>query len=272
MCKTIKKAVVGAGLGVATLGLLFGTSAKHHVKTAVSHVRGEIQDRVPIEYKIDEARQRIAELEPAIFENFETLARAEYEVKELTQEIAVAKANLSTQGQEMLALKGGLKDGRLQLTSGVSYTADEVRCDLDRRLETFNRCKETVGSMEQTLKAKVERMHALAKINDEMTAQKKALSAKIEAIESRLAQIKATQASNEFTFDATPLSEAKQTIAELDKELEIMARKAELEARYVEQGVHVQVDVDSHRDLSAEIDAAIEGLEMTPTPESKPAT
>ena len=272
MCKTIKKAVVGAGLGVATLALLFGTSAKHHVKTAVAHVRGEIQDRVPPEYKIAEARQRVAELEPAILENFEDLARAEFEVKVLKDEIAVAKANLNTQGKEMLALKDGLEDGRLQLTSGVTYTADEVRCDLDRRLETFNRCKETVGSMEQTLKAKVERMHALSKISDEMVTQQKALTAKIEAIESRLAQIKATQASNEFTFDTTPLSEAKKTIADLEKELEIMARKAELEARYVEQGVHVPVDSDASRNLSAEIDAAVEGLEMSPTPESKPAT
>ena len=32
MCKTMKKAAIGAGLGVATLGLLFGTSAKHYVR------------------------------------------------------------------------------------------------------------------------------------------------------------------------------------------------------------------------------------------------
>ena len=39
MCKTVKKAVIGAGLGVATLGLLFGTSAKYHARTAVDEVR-----------------------------------------------------------------------------------------------------------------------------------------------------------------------------------------------------------------------------------------
>ena len=109
-----------------------------------------------------------------------------------------------------------------------------------------------------------------SKALDEMTGQKKALSAKIEAIESRLAQIKATQTSNEFTFDTTPLSQAKKTIAELDKQLEVMARKAELEGRYVEQGI--EVEVAPGRDISAEVESALEGLELAPAPEPTPAT
>ena len=74
MCKTVKKAVVGAGLGVAVLGLLFGTSAKYHARTAVEQARALAQSQVPIEYKIDEARQQVAALEPAIMESIESLA------------------------------------------------------------------------------------------------------------------------------------------------------------------------------------------------------
>jgi chromosome segregation ATPase len=270
MCKMVKKAVIGAGLGVATLGLLFGTSAKYHARTAVDEVRSLAQSQVPFEYKIDEARQQVEALTPAINENIEELARAEYDVEQLQEQITVAKANLKSQGKEMLALKQGLDSGRLQLTSGVTYTAEEVEADLARRLETFERCKEAVGSMEQTLKAKVERMHAIQRVLDEMAAQKKALTAKIEAIESRHAQIKAEQASNDFTFDTTPLSQAKKTIAELDKQLEVMARKAELTGRYIEQGIEVQVDPD--RDISAEVESALEGLDLERSTEPVPAT
>lgn len=270
MCKTIKKVAIGAGLGVATLGLLFGTSAKHHVKTAVDDVRSLAQSQVPIEYKIDEAKQQIEALEPAIIENIEALARAQVEVDGLQEEIALARGNLQVQGKEMLALKEGLDDGQLKLTSGVTYTAEEVRADLARRLDTFNRTQETVDSLEQTLKAKVERVHAIQRMLDEMTAQKKALSAKIEAIESRLAQIEAEQATNEYTFDTTPLSQAKKTIAELDKQLEVMARRAELEGRYIEQSI--KVEVEPGRDISAEVESALEGLQLEPTPEAAPAT
>jgi chromosome segregation ATPase len=270
MCKTVKKATIGAGLGVLALGLLFGTSAKYHAKTAVEQARALAQSQVSIEYKIDEARQRVAALEPAIMESIETLARAQVEVDGLKHEIAVARENLQTQGKEMLALKDGLDKGRLQLTGGLTYTADEIKADLARRLDTFNRTRETVGSLEQTLKAKVERTHAIQKALDEMTAQKKTLTAKIEAIETRLAQIKAEQSSNEFTFDATPLSQAKKTIAELDKQLEVMSRKAELEGRYMQRSV--KVDIAPDRDISSEVDSALEGLGLEPDAESNPAT
>lgn len=262
MCKTVKKAAIGATLGVAVLGVLFGTSAKHYARTAVEQARATAQSRVPIEYKIDEARQQVAALEPAIMDSIETLARAQVEVDSLSQEIAVVKANLLTQGKDMLVVKAGLDKGRLQLTSGITYSAEECKADLARRLETFSRAKETVESLEQTHKAKVERVYAIQRALDEMSAQKKGLTAKIEAIESRLAQIKAEQASNEFTFDATPLSQAKQTIAELDKQLEIMARKSELHGRYIEQNVRVEVSPD--RDISSEVDSALEGLSLEP--------
>lgn len=270
MCKTVKKAVIGAGLGVATLSLLFGTSARHYAQTAVEQARAVAQSQVPFEYKLDEARQQVAALDPAIAEHIEKLARAEYEVGRLQEQIEVANTNLKVQGQEMLALKQGLDSGRLQLTSGVTYTAEEVKADLARRLETFNRCQETVGSLEQTLKARVEQMNAIERALEEMAAQKKALTAKIEAIQSRHEQIQAEQASNEFTFDTTPLSQAKQTIAELDKELEVLSRKAELEGRYIEQGV--KVDIAPNRDISAEVGAALEGLELESSSEETPAT
>jgi len=270
MCKTVKKAVIGAGLGVVTLGLLFGTSAKYHARTVVEQARSLAQSQMPFEFKLDEARQQVAALEPAIKEHIEKLAQVEYDVERVNEQIAVAKANLQTQGKEMLALKEGLDSGRLQLTSGVTYTAEEVKADLARRLDTFNRCQEAVDSLGQTLKAKVEQMHAIQRAVEEMAAQKKTLSAQIEAIESRHEQIKAEQASNEFTFDTTPLSQAKQTIAELDKQLEVMARKAELEGRYIEQ--NIKVDIAPDRDISAEVESALQGLELEPAAEPTPAT
>ena len=104
-----------------------------------------------------------------------------------------------------------------------------------------------------------------------MSTQKKALLVKIEAIESQLAQIRAAQATSEFTYDTTPLSKAKQTIDELDRQLEVMARKAELEARYIERDVTVEVQPD--RDIIAEVEAELEGHDEAPAPvETGPST
>jgi DNA repair exonuclease SbcCD ATPase subunit len=270
ICTTIKKGLVGAGLGVLTLGLLFGTSAPSYVKTAFTRVRATAERNVPIEYKIEEARQQVAALEPAIKENIEALVRAEVSVDELNGEIALTRSNLEKEGREMLSLKEGLKEGRFKLTGGTPYTDDEVKADLAGRLDQYKRTKEILVVKESTLKEKQAQVVAIRKALNEMATQKKALEAKIEGIETRLAQIKATQATNEFTFDTTPLSKAKAAIAELDKKLEVMSRTAEYEGQYVERGVSVEV-VDPARDICAEVEAELNGA--TPPPaESGPST
>ena len=83
-------------------------------------------------------------------------------------------------------------------------------------------------------------------------AQKKALTTKLDEIEARLQQIEATQATNEFQLDGSALSRAKETVSDLEKRLEVMARKAEMEGRYAETGV--PVIVNPTRDVVKEID------------------
>jgi phage shock protein A len=270
MCTTIKKALVGAGLGALTLGLLFGTSASSYVQTAFHKVRATADRNVPIEYKIEEARQQVAALEPAIRENIEALVRAEVAVEGLRDEISLTKANLEKEGREMLALNEGLKEGRFQLTGGSAYSAEEVRADLASRLDQFRRTKEVLETKQGTLSEKEQHVAAIRKALNEMATQKKALEAKIEGIESRLAQIKATQATNEYTFDTTPLSKAKQAIADLDKQLEVMSRRAEYEGQYVERGVAVEV-LEPGRDISAEVEAELNGT-AAPFADSQPST
>ena len=89
------------------------------------------------------------------------------------------------------------------------------------------------------------------------------LSTKLDQIEAKLHQIEATQAANEFQhLDDSALSRAKETVSDLEKRLEIMEKKAQMEARYVETGV--PVIVKPTRDVVKEIDAEF----GQPTPSS----
>jgi hypothetical protein len=259
MFTCIKKAAIGAGLGALTLGLLFGTSAPSYIKTAFHRVRSAADHNVPIEYKIEEARQQVAALDPAMKQHCEALARAVYSVKNLKEEIQVTQANLLKEGTEMMALKDGLKNGRFQLTgSGSTYSADEVKADLGRRLDTYRRTKDILQTKELTLRQKEENVAAIQKALEEMASQKSVLEAKVEAIETKLAQIRATQATNEYTFDTTPLSQAKAAIQKLDEQLEIMTRTAEYEGQYVEHGIPVEVAAPG-RDICTEVETELNG-------------
>jgi len=96
----VKKAVLGAALSAGALYLAFGTCAPSYVKTAFHRIRHNAKDAVPVQFEIDRARQEIANLEPAIKDNIEILARAEVDVEYLNREIATTEANLGTEKKQ----------------------------------------------------------------------------------------------------------------------------------------------------------------------------
>jgi len=262
----VKKGLIGAALGAGTLFLVFGTHAPSYVKTAFHKVKQNAKDAVPLPFDIDRAREEIAGLEPAIRENIVKLARAEADVESLDKEIATIKTNMDTEKKALLTLRESLKTGEYRLAghSSVAYTEDEVKSDLARRYDSFQSSKLILDSKVSTLKSKQSEIVAFRKQLETMMAQKKALSTKLDSIQARMRQIEATQAANEFQIDGSALSRVKQTVSDLEKRLDVMARTAELEARYAEGTV--PVPVNSSRDVVKEIDSEF----GQPTSNAKP--
>ena len=67
--------------------------------------------------------------------------------------------------------------------------------------------------------------------------------------------IEATQAKNEFNFDDSALSRAKQTVSELEERLDVMTHRAEIEGRYGDLDGH-STYLDPRRDVVKEVDEA----------------
>lgn len=266
MCKMVKKGVLGTLLVAGTLGLLFGTAAPSYVKTAFHKVRHGAKDAVPVQFEIERARQQVAELEPAIHKNIEEIARAEVEIEHLQNEIAVTQANLNREKDAMLALREDVSDGTLRLTGGVSYTTEEVQAELARRLDHYRTVKGILGDKEKTLDLRKQALLAARKQNDELRAAKAALLTRIEAIETRLRQIEATEAANEFHFDDSALAKAKQTVTELSKRVEVMARVSEQEGRFTGG---LPLIIEPGRDILSEIDAEFEAELDASAPDHK---
>src|SRR3954451_11242384 len=137
VCSMVKKAVLGAALSAGALYLAFGTSAPSYVRMAFHKFRHDAKGAVAVQFEIDRARQEIANLEPAIKDNIEVLARAEVDVEYLNREIANKQASLASEKKAMLALRESLETGDFRLAGHghVSYTAEEVKGDLARRLD-----------------------------------------------------------------------------------------------------------------------------------------
>jgi len=251
----VKKAVLGAALSAGALYLTFGTSAPSYVRTAFCKLRHDAKGAVPVQFEIDRARQEIANLEPAIKDNIEVLARAEVDVEYLNREIANNQAKLANEKKEMLALRERLESGDFRLAGHgrVSYTAEEVKGELGRRLDRYRQATQTLAEKEATLKAREKSVIAARKLLMEMAAQKQTLLTKLEKIEAHLKMIEATRATNDFDFDDSALARAKQSVSELEKRLEVLDRKAEMEGRFVDSG-NIPVGLEPNRDVVREID------------------
>lgn len=253
VCSIIKKGVLGAALGAGVLALVFGTSAPSYVRTAFHKVRHSAKEAVPIQFQIDRARQQVADLEPAIHLNRESIASAEVDSERLEREIASTQFNLSQEKREMAALRETLKSGNFRLASGVSYTPEEIGADLGRRFQHYNQVKQILKEKQDTLKARQKAVVSARKQLAEMTASKKTLLTKIDEIEARLKSIEATQAANEFTFDDSELARVKESVSDLEKRVEVMARVAEQEGRLSNKDVEISA-VSPSRDVLKEID------------------
>jgi hypothetical protein len=79
------------------------------------------------------------------------------------------------------------------------------------------------------------------------------LLAKLANIEARLRVLEATQPKNDFNFDGSALSRAKETISELENKLNVMSHKADIDGRYGDLD-SAPTYVDPHRDVIKEVD------------------
>jgi DNA repair exonuclease SbcCD ATPase subunit len=252
-CSMIKKGLLGASLGAGALYQAFGTSAPSYVRTAFHKVRDNVKHSTPVPFEIDRARDQIAELEPAIKDNIENLARSQVEVEHLDREIVSIRTNLGSEKKVLAALRTSLDNGEFKLAGNVTYTADEVKTELKHRFDHYKQVSELLKDKEETLKAKQKAVVAARQQLQQMANAKQALATKLSAIEARLKAIQATKDSNEFNFDDSALARAKASVAELEKRLDVMARTAEMEGRYSDTGI--PVSVEPIRDVVKEIDA-----------------
>jgi chromosome segregation ATPase len=249
----VKKGLLGAALGTGALFLVFGTSAPSYVKTAFHKVRQNVKESVDPQFEIDRARQDIENLKPMFDQNKETLARAEVEAENLEGEVATMQANLGKAKQAILAMQQKLKTGDFRLTGHITDTADNIKADLAQRLDHYDYTSDTLKQKQEILRAKRKIIQAAHEQLESLRTQKSTLLAKLANIEARLRVLETAETKNEFNFDGSALSRAKQTISELEKRLNVMAHRAEIDGRYGDLDSAPNY-VDPNRDVVKEVD------------------
>jgi len=253
VCKLMKKGLIGAAVGAGALALIFGTAAPSYVKTAFHKARHSVKGSVPVEFEIERARNEISALKPAIEEAIEAVVKAEIEVRDLEKQIAQNRTELNDEGRTLQAWNEQLKSGDLHATGGEAYNVRELKTKLAQRMDHYKLVKSVLGERQQTLTIRQKNLAAARDGLEAMKTARRELIARVEGIEARLNQIKASRSANEFSFDDSAVGRAKQTVADLELKLEQMARVDELKGEFSERGL--SSPVDPTRDVTKEIDA-----------------
>jgi|688.fasta_scaffold47679_3 chromosome segregation ATPase len=249
----MKKASAVLALGFFSLMAMRATSAGSYVSTAIYKVRHAAQDAVPVQFEIDRARHEVDALTPAIREHIEQMARAEEDVRGLENDIADTTANLSKQKTSLLALRKQVDDGQIHKVGGTDNSR-QIQESLRNRLDTYNRCERILDEKKATLASRQKVVESAREHLSAIATQKKALEAKIEEIEARLAAIEASNANSKYHFDGSALARAKQSVADLDRRLNVVSRVSEMEGRLTEDGTIGQAPAPVG-DPAKEIDA-----------------
>jgi len=262
VCKMVKRGVLGTAIGAGVLALLFGTSAPSYVKTAYHKVRQGASDSVPVQFKIDMARQQLRDLTPAIQKSLEEVARAEFQVEKLEGDILASRERLGRETKTIVALRDQLGRNDIQLTRAGSDRPNELKRDLARRFDRYQEDKKTLAVKEETLGARKQAVQAAKEQLENMRAARQVLLSKIESIEAKLRQIEANQAACEISFDDSALSRVKETVSELEERVSVMDKVTAAQARLVDRPV--ATETEPTRDITSEVDAEF-GQSTAPT-------
>lgn len=228
----LKKVLIGAA-ALMTLGtFVFGRDAISYASTWGKSIRSAVKSEVPLEFEIDRARVEVENLVPDIRDMMHVIASAQVDIEHKAKEVGRRHDAVGSQKKALMTLRSDLGTGRSEFVyASRTYTANEVRKDLEKRFKQFKVAESSLESDRQILLAWEKTMKANQEKLDTMLTAKQDLEVQLEQLEARLRSVEAVEATATLEFDDSRLARAKKLIVELNKQLDVREREANLEGQ-----------------------------------------
>lgn len=220
MCK--KFIVLGVLGAVAAVGLL-STGAMSYMRTGYNTASAAVKESVPIDWEIKRARDMIKSLKPEIDKSRALVAREEVKVARLAKEVQAKEEMLVQSQKDILRLKGDLEGTTSTrfVYAGRTYTAQQVRDDLESRFDQFKVAEETTHKLSQVLLAREKNLDAARRKLDGMQSAKRQLEVEIENLQARLTMVEVAQTNNPVDLDDSHLSQTRDLLDQLAIRIEM---------------------------------------------------
>lgn len=234
MCK---KLLLVAVVGAIAFSFLKGTKAFNYAKSEVASVGEWVDSQIPTEKKIQQLRKEVKQLDKDIDKAQTALVAEIVDVERLAKDVASMKGDVATEEKKVLALGEKLKDATEKVSYGrFTVSPDEAKNLLASDVKRISARKNTVGSMEQTLNARERIKDALQKQVEGLRRNKVELVVAIDKLEAEYKVLQYQQIESKFQADDTRLSGVKQSLRDLQRDVDIQRQKLKMAPSVMDDG------------------------------------
>jgi hypothetical protein len=180
------------------------------------------------------------------------IAQEEVEVARLEKHVGESEGRLAKDRIDIIRLKDDLDSGSERFVySGRSFSAKQVRSDLESRFNQFKTQEATTLAKQQILLARQKGLNAAREKLDTMLDAKRQLEVDVENLEARLTMVEVAQTSSSFKFDDSKLSRTQELISDISTRIEVAERLMNVDAKQFDR---IPLDEPAEdRDVSEEI-------------------
>lgn len=234
MCK---KLLIMAVVGALAFTALRGTKIFGYAKQEVASVGDWLDSQVPTEKKIQQLRKDTKQLDKEIDKAQNAYVAEIVDVERLAKDIAALKTAVTEDEAKVVAMGQRIKDAKEKVTYGkFAVSPDEALQLLNSDAKRVVARKATLTSMEQTLNARERIKDALQKQLDGLRRNKQELTVAIDRLEAEFKVLQYQQIESKYQADDTKLAGVKQSLRELQREVDIQRQKLKLAPTISEDG------------------------------------
>jgi hypothetical protein len=228
----VKKTAIGGGIALLLMLLCFGRSTYSYLTTTLSRVHDSVKSAVPIDFELDRARKEASRIIPEVRRNMHVIASEEVKIEQLEKRIKVMEEKLVQDQKDIMHLKADLESGISNfIYSGVTFTAKEVKRDLEDRFEEFTLDEETLKNLVKLLKSRDGSLRVARERLAEMQAVQRKLVVEIDNLEARNKMVTVAKASSEVSFDDSQLSRTRELLNAIESRIRADEKLLNAESR-----------------------------------------
>jgi len=259
MCK---KLVLAVGAVVVGLLVISFTSVGSLMHVKWNETRGWMQRQVPLETQLAQLKLETESIDGDIKKNLGKLAAQEVEVERLEANVVAMKDQQAKTKADIAAMSKALDSKETKVSyDGRTYRQSDLTLKLDSAINTYEIRKAEIKTKDQVLVQKRQSLELSHQRISEMRNKKETLRVAIADLERRIEALKLKQIDSPVDLDNSAVSRCNARVEELNKEISVQEKNADLLDRYGYKTEHEKYTVRETKAKEDVLQAAKKALQ-----------